>query len=91
MSAFTVEALSPPTWPDFAALVERHNGVRGGCGCLEFHAEGKRRDALRRKAKERRVRAGEARAALADDVSTCVGWRRFGPPSGLARIKHLRA
>jgi GNAT superfamily N-acetyltransferase len=91
MSGFTVKALSPSTWPDFAALVERHDGVWGGCWCLEFHAEGKQRDALRRAKKECRVRAGTAHAALAYDGSACVGWCQFGSPSELPRIKHLRA
>jgi len=35
-----VRALEPSTWPDFAALVERHNGVWGGCWCMGFHPEG---------------------------------------------------
>ena len=32
--------LDATTWPDFAALVERHNGVWGGCWCMAFHEEG---------------------------------------------------
>ena len=91
MSAFTTQPLSPSTWPDFAALVERHNGVWGGCWCLEFHPEGKERSAHRRAQKEQRVREGTAHAALVyDDTATCVGWCQFGPPEELPRIKHLR-
>ena len=37
---FAVRALGAATWPDFARLVERHNGVWGGCWCMGFHAEG---------------------------------------------------
>jgi GNAT superfamily N-acetyltransferase len=90
MSGFTIKALSPSTWPDFAALVERHNGVWGGCWCLEFHREGKERGAHRREAKEQRVRQGTAHAALVYDAATCVGWCQFGAPEELPRIKHLR-
>jgi GNAT superfamily N-acetyltransferase len=90
MTAFTVKSLAPSTWPDFAALVERHNGVWGGCWCLEFHPEGKDRGAHRRKAKEQRVGEGTAHAALVYDGATCVGWCQFGAPEELPRIKHLR-
>lgn len=90
MPGFTVKALSPATWPDFAALAERHNGVWGGCWCLEFHPEGSERGALRREKKEARVRRGAAHAALVYDGPTCVGWCQFGPPEELPRIKHLR-
>lgn len=90
MSRFTIKPLSPVTWPDFAALVERHNGVWGGCWCLEFHPEGKERGTHRRDAKEQRVRQGTAHAALVYDGAICVGWCQFGAPEELSRIKHLR-
>jgi len=90
MSGFIVKALSQSTWPDFAAMVERHNGVWGGCWCLEFHPEGKERGAHRRDAKEQRVRQGTAHAALVYDGTVCVGWCQFGAPDELPRIKHLR-
>ncbi len=90
MPAFTTQALSPATWPDFAALVEGHGGVWGGCWCLEFHPEGKERGPHRRAAKEERVRQGTAHAALVYDGAACIGWCQFGPPEELPRIKHLR-
>ena len=31
-----VKPLDGTTWPDFAALVERHNGVWGGCWRMGF-------------------------------------------------------
>jgi ribosomal protein S18 acetylase RimI-like enzyme len=37
---FGVRPLDETTWPDFAGLVERHNGVWGGCWCMAFHAVG---------------------------------------------------
>jgi hypothetical protein len=35
--AYVVKALDESTWPAFAALVERNNGIFGGCWCLGFH------------------------------------------------------
>ncbi|MEZ5721801.1 MAG: hypothetical protein R3D59_09140 [Paracoccaceae bacterium] len=37
--------LGPATWDAYAALIERHNGVWGGCWCLVFH-EGQKKDSL---------------------------------------------
>lgn len=86
-------ALDESTWDDFAALVERHNGVFGGCWCMGFHARGPgwgTSAALNRAEKHQRVRDGQAHAALVYDGSTCVGWCQFGPPAELPRIKHRR-
>ena len=65
---YTIKALDESTWAAFAALVERNNGVSGGCWCMGFHAEGVGRGttpALNRARKLDRVRAGTAHAALA--------------------------
>ena len=89
-----VRPLDETTWPDFAGLVERHNGVWGGCWCMGFHAEGVGRTktaAQNRSEKEGRVREGRAHAALVYDGATCVGWCQFGPTDELPRIKHQRA
>lgn len=91
MPQFQIKQLSAVTWPDFAALVDRHGGVWGGCWCLAFHPEGKAPGAHRREAKACRVREGTAHAALVFDGSLCVGWCQFGSPVELPRIKHLRA
>lgn len=91
MRDFAIKPLSPSTWPDFASLVERHNGVWGGCWCLEFHPEGAERSAQRRSKKECRVREGTAHAALVYDGNACVGWCQFGSPDELPRIKRQRA
>ena len=88
---YSVKPLDASTWVDFEALVERHNGVWGGCWCMEFHPEGAERGAHRRKEKEKRVHAGTAHAALVYDGRTCVGWCQFGSPDELPRIKHQRA
>jgi GNAT superfamily N-acetyltransferase len=94
MPEFTVKPLDELTWPDFAQLVEKHNGVWGGCWCLAFHQEGFERNRTaetNRLDKERLVREGRAHAALVFDGPTAVGWCQFGPTDELPRIKHRRA
>ena len=94
MSNFIVRSLDESTWPDFARLVERHNGVWGGCWCMSFHPEGVGRaktTGQNRSEKECRVREGRAHAALVFDGATCVGWCQFGLPDELPRIKLKRA
>jgi ribosomal protein S18 acetylase RimI-like enzyme len=87
-------ALDASTWSDFAQLVERHNGVWGGCWCMGFHAEGVGRTKTpgqNRAEKEARVRDGRAHAALVFDGARCVGWCQFGSPDELPRIQRRRA
>jgi len=89
---YEIRRLDASTWPDFVALVERHNGVWGGCWCLGFHPEGLGHGAAQHRAlKERRVREGAAHAALVYEGEACVGWCQFGPTAELPRIKSLRA
>jgi GNAT superfamily N-acetyltransferase len=94
VTPFHITSLDTTTWSDFAALVERHHGVWGGCWCLSFHEEGAsgiRSPEERRRLKETRVREGRAHAALVYDDTTCVGWCQFGSTDELPRIKHRRA
>jgi GNAT superfamily N-acetyltransferase len=91
---YTVKALDETTWDAFAALVERNNGVFGGCWCMGFHPEGVGKETTRelnRKRKLERVRAGTAHAALAFDGNDCVGWCQFGNPAEVPRIKSRAA
>jgi len=93
MTDFSVKALDEKTWSDFARLVEKHNGVWGGCWCMAFHEEGVGRGktaAQNRAEKENRVHTGRAHAALVYDGPTAVGWCQFGPVDELPRIKHKR-
>ena len=93
MTDFHVRPLDENTWPDFARLVEKHNGVWGGCWCMAFHEEGVghgKTAAQNRTEKEQRVRAGRAHAALVYDGPTAVGWCQFGSVDELPRIKHKR-
>ena len=92
--AFSVQALDESTWPAFAELVERNNGVFGGCWCMGFHAEGVGKDttpALNRERKLERVRAGTTHAALVFDGAACLGWCQFGRVEELPRIKSRAA
>jgi hypothetical protein len=87
---YTVKGLDQSTWPAFAALVERNNGIFGGCWCMGFHGELSRSDAAaNRAAKQERVRAGRAHAALVFAGDDCVGWCQFGTPGELPQIKNL--
>jgi GNAT superfamily N-acetyltransferase len=93
MSDFIVKDLDEHTWPDFARLVEKHNGVWGGCWCMAFHEEGVghgKGPSQNRSDKGCRVREGRAHAALVFDGSTAVGWCQFGPVDELPRIKLKR-
>ena len=90
MARYTTRPLGPSTWDAFADLVERHNGVWGGCWCMGFHPEGVK-GADHRAQKELRVNNGEAHAALVFDGERCVGWCQFGSPEELTRIKFGKA
>jgi GNAT superfamily N-acetyltransferase len=88
--AYTIKALDKSTWDAFAALVERNNGVFGGCWCMGFHPEGVGKGttpALNRERKLARVRAGTAHAALVFDGDDCMGWCQFGAPEEVPKIK----
>jgi GNAT superfamily N-acetyltransferase len=91
---YTVNALGESTWDAFAALVERNNGVFGGCWCMGFHPEGVGKETtpeLNRKRKLERVRAGTAHAALVFHGDDCVGWCQFDAPGEVPRIKSRAA
>jgi GNAT superfamily N-acetyltransferase len=91
---YTIKALDETTWDAFAALVERNNGVFGGCWCLGFHPEGADRTLTAEQRRERklaRVRAGAAHAALVFEGDECLGWCQFGSPEEVPLIKSRRA
>lgn len=90
MTQLTVQPLDADTWDVFSELVERNNGIFGGCWCIGFHPEAPTsRD--HRAAKEERVRTGRAHAALVlDEDGVAQGWCQFGSPEELSNIKHRR-
>jgi len=86
----TSKPLTVRTWPAFARLVEKHNGIFGGCWCISFHLQpGEKRHgaAAYRAMKETLVREGRAHAALVFDGSNAVGWCQFGPTAELPNIR----
>ena len=88
---FTIVALDRSTWDQFAELVERNNGVYGGCWCIGYHPECGQRGLDYRVVKEDRVRTGRAHAALVlDDDGRAQGWCQFGSPDELSNLKHHR-
>jgi hypothetical protein len=94
VSGYTIKALDESTWDAFAELVERNNGVFGGCWCIGFHAEGGDKNATYESNRERklaRVKAGTTHSALVFDGDDCVGWCQFGAPGELPRIKSRAA
>ena len=93
MTDFVVKPLDANTWDAFSRLVERHNGVFGGCWCTWFHtfhgektftAEGNH--AL----KKRLVDEDRAHAALVFDGDEAVAWAQYGPPEELPNIHHRK-
>jgi GNAT superfamily N-acetyltransferase len=92
-SAFVVKPLSAETWDAYARMMERHNGVFGGCWCTWFHTlqSEKTYDAGDNRAlKERLVKEGRAWAALVFDGDEAVAWCQFGTPADLPNIHHRK-
>jgi ribosomal protein S18 acetylase RimI-like enzyme len=90
VSTYTTRALDTSTWDAFAELVERNNGVYGGCWCIAHHVEYQRGVSDPRALKEELVRAGKAHAALVfDRDGLAQGWCQYGSPDELG-LKHQR-
>jgi hypothetical protein len=93
VNGYTVKPLGPDTWAAFADLVERHNGVWGGCWCTWFHtfvAEKSHTAEGNRALKERLVSEGRAHAALVFDGDVAVAWCQYGSPAELPNINHRK-
>ncbi|MFI6436062.1 GNAT family N-acetyltransferase [Streptomyces sp. NPDC050759] len=91
-TAYQVRPLDAATWDAFTELVERNNGIFGGCWCMGYHPEYGRPGISHREAKEERVRTGRAHAALVlDEDGHAQGWCQYGSPEELPHIKHRRA
>ncbi len=93
MSDYVVKPLDAGTWDAFARLVERHNGVFGGCWCTwfhTFHAEKTFTADGNRALKERLVAEQRAHAALVFDGDEAIAWAQYGPPDELPNIHHRK-
>lgn len=94
MTDYEVRALTPETWDAYAAMIERHGGVFGGCWCTWFHTmswEKERDHDANRDLKKRLVEEGRAHAALVFDGDECLGWAQFGAPDEVPHIKNRAA
>src|SRR5215218_1468060 len=81
MTSYTIRPLEPSTWDGFAELVERNNGIFGGCWCIGFHLATGQKGGDYRAMKEDRVRTDRAHAALVLDEDGLVqGWCQYGSP-----------
>ena len=90
---YEIKALTPDTWPDFEALVERTGGLFSGCWCVHFHhgvPDGRGEDEPNRDFKRRMVEAGVAHAALVYDGPDAVAWAEYGTPDELPNIHHRK-
>lgn len=93
MAEYRVAPLGSDTWDAFARLVERHNGVWGGCWCLSFHPKYPERGQSlegNRALKQRLVEEDEAHAALVFDGDRAIGWCQYGSPEELPNIYHRK-
>ena len=92
-SGYTIAALGPDTWDAFARMVERHNGVFGGCWCTWFHtlqSEKEHTAEANRALKNRLVDEDRAHAALVMDGEEAVAWCQYGSPAELPNIYHRK-
>lgn len=91
MRQFSVVPLSAAKWDLFAELVERNNGIFGGCWCIGYHPECGLRGISHRAVKEERVRSGRAHHALVvDEHGAAQGWCQWGDVEELSNFKHQR-
>ena len=93
LTDYEVRALAPDTWDAYAAMMERHNGVFGGCWCTWFQtmpAEKERTYDANCALKKRLVHEDRAHAALVFDGDEAVAWAQFGSPAELPNIYHRK-
>jgi len=86
MVRFLIRELGREAWPDFVRIMEKHNGVWGGCWCVAFHLKSGESDPTtrpHRAYKERLVLEDRSHAALVYDGADVFGWCQFGPPAEL--------
>ena len=83
---FSIRELGSETWPDFVRVVEKHNGIWGGCWCVSYHlkrSEEKEWSGKHRELKERLVREKRTHSVLVYDGLDITGWCQFGSPAEL--------
>ncbi len=88
----SIQPLTADTWEAFAALVDRHNGIFGGCWCTYFHDCTERKPGAEgsRAFKQLLVETGQAHAALVMMGGEAIAWAQYGPPDELPNIHHRK-
>lgn len=92
-SGYSIQPLTAHTWNAFAGLVERHNGIFGGCWCIYFHPDCAERGQGfegNRALKKQLVEAGQAHAALVMVGDEAIAWAEYGTPDELPTIHHSK-
>jgi GNAT superfamily N-acetyltransferase len=92
-SGYSIQPLTAHTWNAFAGLVQRHNGIFGGCWCIYFHPDCAERGQGyegNRALKKRLVEAGQAHAALVMVGDEAIAWAEYGTPDELPTIHHRK-
>ena len=89
---YSIQRLTVHTWDAFAGLVERHNGIFGGCWCTYFHDCAERQPGYEgsRAFKKLLVEAGQAHAALVMVDEEAFAWAEYGTPDELPNIHHSK-
>ena len=94
VDGYRIEPLSTDTWDAFASLVEKHNGVWGGCWCVYFHCypdpKEERRALGNDGFKRQLVEQGRAHAALVFDGDDAIAWAEYGTVEELPNIYHRK-
>ncbi|WP_167131447.1 GNAT family N-acetyltransferase [Paramicrobacterium chengjingii] len=92
-NGYSIQPLTAHTWDAFSALVERHNGIFGGCWCIYFHPDcaerGQGYDG-NRALKKRLVETGQAHAAMVMIGDEAIAWAEYGTPEELPSIHHRK-
>lgn len=90
---YTVKELNSETWNAYSELIERHNGVWGGCWCTWFHDKSEKKDnpnISNKDLKKELVINDKAHAAIVFDGYKAIGWCQFGAPTELPNIYHKK-
>lgn len=93
MNNLSIKELNMETWKDFERLVQKHNGIWGGCWCKNFHPSPPQKIDSQEAAKSYKlslVKEDRSHAALVYDGDTCVAWCQYGPPEELPNIYHKK-
>jgi hypothetical protein len=93
MGDYEIRPLSSETWPAYAALIEKHHGIFGGCWDTWFHSVERGSDRTydgNRAIKCRLVDEGHAHAAVVFDGDQAVAWAQYGSPEELPNIHHRK-